>query len=219
MNIKKVSNFIDCFNKSELDISDLAYLEFHKYRYMYLLEIIQKTIVRFSNKEQIRILDVGPAFQTFLIRKYFHQVIVDTVGYDHPSNNLTEAEKHYFIDLNNAEREWNIEENKYDLIIFCEVLEHLYSKPDIIVNRLYKSLKKGGYLIIQTPNAAAINKRIKLLFGKNPYDLLLDNKMGHFREYTAKELRIIIENAELKSSHIMFKNYFNCNKTIFHKLF
>jgi trans-aconitate methyltransferase len=219
MNFIKASDIIDSFNKSEMGLSDSGYLEFHKYRYLYLLEIIQGIILKCSNKEQLRLLDAGPAFQTLLIRKYFPQIIVDTVGYDHSLNHLTETEIHYTQDFNYTDKIWSVDENKYDIIVFCEVIEHLYSKPEIIVDRLYKSLKKGGYLIVQTPNAAAIHKRINLLFGKNPYQLLLDNKMGHFREYTANELRIIMENAGLKSSRLMFKNYFNYNRTIIHKLF
>ena len=58
-----------------------------------------------------------------------------------------------------------------------------------------------------------------LLAGYNPYALLEENEMGHFREYTVNELKTMMKNINLKVKKITLNNYFNNNSTILHKAF
>jgi len=209
----------ESFMDSEMDEGSVHYIKFHQYRFKYLLELVFSTLKNRNSTDSIRVLDIGPAYQTLLIRNFFPHLQVDTLGFNHSFNQLREGERHFIQDLNFCEEKWDEEIKKYDLIIFCEVIEHLYTMPDIILARLYQSLNKGGHLIIQTPNALAIHKRIKLLFGIQPYDLLLENKMGHFREYTALELEHILKNVGFDQISVKMKNYFDNNSTALHRLF
>jgi hypothetical protein len=61
-----------------------------------------------------------------------------------------------------------------------------------------------------TPNAVALEKRIKLVTGYNPYELIRLNKdnPGHFREYTVRELKTLGEEAGLKLIDHETSNYF-----------
>ena len=99
------------------------------------------------------------------------------------------------------------------------IRDSLYTKPEFCLEKLKSALVENGQIIIQTPNAAAIHKRIKLLFGLNPYNLLEESKMGHFREYTPKELKTMLENVGLSTESTELKNYFNSSKTILNKAF
>ena len=46
-------------------------------------------------------------------------------------------------------------------------------------------------LLIGTPNAVSLNRRVSMLVGRNPYERIRTtiNNPGHFREYTTAELR------------------------------
>ena len=52
-----------------------------------------------------------------------------------------------------AESHLEKNQNKYDLITIYHVVEHINKKEIIeMVNQMYKSLRKGGYLVINIPN-------------------------------------------------------------------
>lgn len=74
--------------------------------------------------------------------------------------------------------------------------------------------------MIQTPNAVALKNRIKLLFGKNPYDIPRENvkNPGHFREYTVKELADIAQKAGFEVQEIITDEYFE-NPSIKSKIY
>jgi ubiquinone/menaquinone biosynthesis C-methylase UbiE len=104
------------------------------------------------------------------------------------------------VDLRTFKYPWK--DNTFDFIVISEVLEHLVP-ADIpkIISELTRTLKKGGQLIVTTPNIASLLKRINLAFGKNPieFDLTLHEKAtyGHIREYTMSEVHQILEQAGL----------------------
>lgn len=50
-------------------------------------------------------------------------------------------------------------QKKYDTILMIEVLEHLHFRDwEMVLNKLKKSLKVGGYLILSTPNNEKLNE-------------------------------------------------------------
>ena len=79
---------------------------------------------------------------------------------------------------------------RYDLVVFAEVIEHLHTSPVHTLAFVRGLLADAGVLILQTPNAASLPKRLKLLAGRNPYELIRADggNPGHFREYTLAEL-------------------------------
>lgn len=61
------------------------------------------------------------------------------------------------------------EDSSQDLVIACEVLEHLNFNPLPIIDEINRVLKLNGYLYIAMPNSTAFVKRIRfLLTGKHP---------------------------------------------------
>jgi hypothetical protein len=73
---------------------------------------------------------------------------------------------------------------------------------------MFRVLKPGGYLVINTPNIAFIKKRVLLLLGRFPStsqpnegigsDILFDG--GHLHCFTFRSLRIILEKAGFRAS-------------------
>lgn len=195
-----------------------SYINFHKIRYSYLLNLIEALINTMESNE-LKFLDVGPMHQTKLIRGVFANCTIDTMGTNFPINNLRKFEKHINIDLNSTDSYTGEIYPQYDIIVFSEVIEHLYTKPEIVIKFLKQFLKKGGYIIIQTPNGLAIHHRLKLLFGIHPYQLIKESRRGHYREYAPYEMKNILENCKLEIYHFSVKNYFNNSSTLLHKLF
>ena len=199
-------------------IENKKYVNFHKIRYLYLLNLIS-AVLDHSGQSKFKILDIGPMHQTNLIRDSFDHVTVDTMGKNYNINKLREFEKHMDIDLNYVEHVDRNSDNEYDLLIFCEVIEHLYTKPEIILNFLKQFMRDKGYIIIQTPNGVAIHHRLKMLFGIHPFQQIEKSRRGHYREYAPYELEEILNSVSLNIAYNHTKNYFNNDNSVFHRLF
>jgi SAM-dependent methyltransferase len=78
----------------------------------------------------------------------------------------------------------------FDLVLFCEVLEHLTEDPMRALIEIRRVLKPTGRLVLTTPNAAALQNVFKMLMGKSVADRY--SAYGpygrHNREYTRKEV-------------------------------
>ena len=74
------------------------------------------------------------------------------------------------------------EDEEFDVVVALELIEHLVD-DEFFLNECNRVIRKGGKLIISTPNVAFIRNRAWLLFGKFMKDNL------HFHLYTFKELR------------------------------
>jgi SAM-dependent methyltransferase len=61
-----------------------------------------------------------------------------------------------------------LDDNTIDIVLFQEVIEHLYNS-DLIMTEIRRVLKPKGLLILSTPNLASWTNRVALLFGFNPF--------------------------------------------------
>ena len=83
-------------------------------------------------------------------------------------------------------------QKKFDLILLADVLEHIKDDKKI-VNKLSKSLKNKGFILITVPS-------YKILFSKK--DIIL----GHYRRYTKQEIINLFKNFE--TVKLTFFNFF-----------
>lgn len=178
-----------------LDQGCKEYWAYHKKRYRWFLDALQGLIDSKHISDNARILDIAPLYQTLLMSKLFPEATVDTLGYVngpfHPQTNS----KHISYDLNDCyykERYLDLsEDEKYDLVVMLEVIEHLPTSLPQVFQFLRSLLKENGILFIQTPNAVSLTKRLKMVKGINPFELIRENMRedpGHYREYTRNEL-------------------------------
>ena len=193
-NLKAAVDSVDAY-AATLDDESARYWELHRNRFRWTTAYIRQLLEEKSERDSI--LDIGNSFQTLLFSKAFPDLQIDTLGFLDHRYQVGRPSRHYAFDLNEAHNKanWIQTENRYDVIVFLEVIEHLYTSPSQVLAFLRTFLKSEGLIVIQTPNAAALKKRIKLLFGKNPYERIRETREnpGHFREYTAKELSSIAE--------------------------
>jgi predicted SAM-dependent methyltransferase len=203
---------------TELNDDIKQYLNVHSSRYEYLLSVVKN--VRKEFPDNIEIMDIGPSVFTMMLEKNFKDDDIYSLGLEHeqsrgghlPDNVQLDSEKFFNFNLNDSQdKEKWIQLPYCDIVIMAEVLEHLYTAPTLVLTFIASFIKPGGYLVIQTPNAASLKNRLFLLAGKNPYEMIRENadNPGHFREYTAKELTEIAEKTSFTVCLLSCKSYFN----------
>lgn len=193
------------------------YAKYHAKRFNFLLSSIKKAVPNFEAK----ILEVGRSpFSNILHSQYKN---LTTLGFPLDQGYISKLESversipHVVFDLSqSASKDQWLKASPYDAVVFAEVIEHLYVAPEHALAFLASLLKTGGIIICQTPNAAAIHNRIKLLMGKNPYNrIALDgSEPAHFREYTKDELIEMFEKSGFEIIEQSFINYFGYENPI-----
>lgn len=143
------------------------------------------------------VLDVGCS------RGYLKQLAPNNTfyGIDYDYEDIKKAEKNgykevYHLDLNDYSR-FRCKE-KFDVIVFADILEHLLF-PDRVLKYFVKIyLKEKGRVIISLPNVAHFSVRLPLLLGKFDYreSGILDK--SHLHLYTLKTARVLISSCGLK---------------------
>lgn len=152
-----------------------------------------------------RVLDIGcgNGFLLYQFRNRYRSL----VGLEYSPRRLSQARVNLdgleFIPVNgSAENMEDVESNSIDRIISADTIEHI---PDVYAAaaEMFRVLKPGGQLVINTPNIAFIKKRVLLLLGRFPStsqpnegigsDVLFDG--GHFHYFTYRSLRLVLENA------------------------
>ena len=178
-----------------------VYLRTHRERYALLLELV-------GDLAPTRILVVGPSFESALLRERFGAATVNTLGWLDHRFPLREGEQHVQLDLNAGDYP---ELEPHDVVVCCEVVEHLHVPAAGVLRFLATALAPGGHLVLQTPNATALPKRIRMLLGQNPYEPIRDEpgNPGHFHEYTLPELRAAVGDAGLEITRLLTANYFD----------
>ena len=201
------------FSGSELDDHAKAYLRFHSKRYEFLFSALAGCISLLAKPtgEKLKILDIGPSFETELIAHAFSGAVLDTMGIPE-SRKMPGVRKHINFDLNDCQfpNRWP-EADLYDVIVMAEVLEHLHTSPRLVFRFLAKMLKPRGCLILQTPNAVGLGRRLRMLRGINPQEAINDDARHstHLREYTLDELIGIGREAGLMVEMSRAQDYFN----------
>ncbi|MDP2709050.1 MAG: class I SAM-dependent methyltransferase [bacterium] len=190
--------------KQEKIGDELEYFSFHKNRYFDLLNRLEKLY-----HNNFKLLDVGSRCGHILMG-------ARALGYDCYGCDILKYSELY----NNRFKRFGIknsaclfpddkipyEDNFFDLAILSETIEHYNFHPAVVFKEISRVLKKGGLLLITTPNLARLNNRIKILLGKSiNYDIWLPYNDGiHYREYNDEELAYLLKSGGLETEEIKF---------------
>ncbi len=208
------------FQARKLSEESQSYIKTHAKRYAFLLEKVSMLAAGLNQRPPITFLDIGPSFFTELLRVSFPQDKIMTLGYDFPESRgghfpmdtAHDNRQHFHFNLNDAQfPDRYISTPPADIAIMAEVIEHLYTAPTLVLRFVRTLIRSGGFLIVETPNPASLKKRLKLLWGKHPYEMIRENveNPGHFREYTKGELCAIAKSAGFEVSGCELSNYFS----------
>lgn len=168
-----------------------TYFNTHYSRFNYLAKRFVKKSLRGK-----KVLEIGcyPPFLFSLLKDLGAEVF----GIAGPHQKV-KAKNVKIADLNQGKIPFK--DDFFDLVVFSEVLEHLYCSPLKILQEVKRVLKKKGVCLLTTPNATSGLNRFRLLFGVNIFakmESVLDEKDGiyapchwHHREYTMRELKTL----------------------------
>lgn len=197
------------------------YRAYHRRRYSYILDLARS----WRPERESSVLDVGRSPLSGMLLSHYAKVttlgfpleITATQPHDGGVAAGISGQKfatHIVYDLNDAQYGTPIPTSeKFDLILFCETIEHVYTAPELVMFSLSQILAPDGLLICQTPNAASLDKRLQMLFGRNPFERIRVNREnpGHYREYTRGELCEIAAASGLAVLDHEYKEYFGCD--------
>ena len=210
MSMMTREDVLNLLNHDALSKKQKDYLFYHAERLSFLTHLLQKYIADISGDTTPRILDVAPHFTSVLLKDFYGaQIELNTLGWlDESLVKRSDISLHFEFNPNDAQyKEKWIEGSLHDIVFMGEIIEHLYTAPEYVLSFIARFIGDGGLLVIQTPNAVSVRKRLRMMMGKHPYDMLDKSRHGHFREYTVTELCQICEDAGLKPIETFYSDY------------
>ena len=226
-NAEQIRHYLYSFKISGADNSFIKpYVDDALARFFHTIDIIAR------QKKEGKLLEIGsnPYLLTILVKKFFDYKITMTNYFDISiygshvkkgsqiikSEEYNEEFEFEFFDLNIELSKLPFEVNEFDVILFCDVLEHIIVKPLDIFSKLKDILKKDGILLITTPNAVRLINFAHMIEGYNFFDRYHTNNGvygRHNREFTITEIeKILIEN-KFKIIYSETLDRYNYNET------
>jgi SAM-dependent methyltransferase len=86
------------------------------------------------------------------------------------------------------------DDDSFDAVLFCEMLEHLLMDPMTALRQIHRVLKPEGILVLTTPNVNRLDNVLAMVNGANIYDPYSGfGPYGrHNREYNGHELHRLL---------------------------
>jgi len=104
------------------------------------------------------------------------------------------------IRQNFLERPLPLPNSSADVVTSFHSLEHWHHSPKRLFQEIVRILKPGGFLVIATPNAVNLRKRVYAVFGRSSFPALGEWYhdgdpvfRGHVREPTLRDLQQLLE--------------------------
>lgn len=175
-----------------------SYLHADFLRFVYTIALVPK--------QTGRLLELGacPYFITRLLKltrqyelllaNYFGSMS-EKEGIHRVIHKESQRQEEFQFQLFNCEHQvFPYQSEDFDVVLFCEILEHLAEDPAHMLSEINRVLKLYGTFILTTPNVNRFENIRKLLLGENIYDQYSGyGPYGrHNREYTLQEVQHLL---------------------------
>lgn len=163
-----------------------------------------------------RVLEVGasPFGMTVLMREFLFDFVQPTGFAENDSKRAQQVYSEKLVigkpqegrgfefDLqcfNIEKHQWPFADGSFDLVISCEVFEHLALDPMFAMAEINRVTRPGGTLLISVPNVLCVSNVYKMLDGRSPNSFPVYRPRGeclrHNRELTPTELATMFKAA------------------------
>jgi SAM-dependent methyltransferase len=153
-------------------------------------------------------LGANPYFTTFLLQEFTQlklslanyfgserdSLVVQEVAYKDFKSERSLSVKLQSSHFNIEEEPFPYSDEEFDIVLFCEIIEHLLMNPVAVLKEIKRVLKLNGALILTTPNVSRLENVTKMIAGANIYDPYSGyGPYGrHNREYNKHELYLLL---------------------------
>lgn len=105
-----------------------------------------------------------------------------------------------------------VADSNFDLVMMCEVIEHLDIDPMFALVEFNRILAPGGHLLITTPNCCSARNTMKILRGYRPHFFMqYERSRSPFRhniEYDVHALNLLLTSAGFRVDHLATHDVF-----------
>jgi SAM-dependent methyltransferase len=159
-------------------------------------------------------LGANPYFTTSLLKKFtgldltlanyfgpqFGGEAVQEVTYANLQTGETQKQSMPFFHFNIETAQFPFDNGAFDIVLFCEVLEHLQGDPLRVLREIKRVLKDDGHLVLTTPNVTRLENVCRMIAGENIYDPYsgYGSYGRHNREYNKHELSLLLNHCGFK---------------------
>jgi 2-polyprenyl-3-methyl-5-hydroxy-6-metoxy-1,4-benzoquinol methylase len=109
-----------------------------------------------------------------LLTKYLYKQYIKAEGVDISKSLIEKAKSKkrencsfYIADIEDFVEKAIKAHKKYDTVYMLAILEHI-PWPSLFLEKIFKIVKKGGHIVVETPNVAWFPHRVSLLLGNFP---------------------------------------------------
>lgn len=220
LELQETKNYLCSFNFFRKYVGneweDAFYVEAHARRYIETLKFLPRLA------PAARVLELGaiPYHLTILLTKHLNYK-VDTINFyevesaaapRHRIESSLYGESYEFENRAvNVERDsFPFADASFDLVLCCEILEHLLLNPSQMLYETHRVLRQGGFLLVTTPNVLQWKNVFALLKGRNIYDHYRGNGMygRHNREYSTSDLKDLLTANSFAPEKLVTRNVY-----------
>lgn len=157
-----------------------------------LLSLVKK-------KSKLQVLEIGSAYGFFLnaIKPYSKE----TLGFEMSQDGVNYANKNFNVNTTNKNFLKTKIKNQQDIVVMWDVIEHL-RYPEKYIEKISKTLKKGGIVALTTGDIGAFIARKK----GNGWRMI--HPPTHLYYFTQKSLEILLEKNGLEPIEIQYPAHY-----------
>jgi glycosyltransferase involved in cell wall biosynthesis/SAM-dependent methyltransferase len=186
--------------------NDAVYVETHLTRLVRTLELTPPGDESRSALEMGAYLHITPALKTRLGYGEVRGCYLGPVG-KVDRRRVTSSRGGVFeceVDCFNAEKDsYPYPDSRFDTVLCCELLEHLYDDPMHLMSELNRVIRLGGRLVLSTPNVCSRRAIAAMLLNYHPglfHHYVIPDEKGdrdprHAREYAPRDVQALFEAA------------------------
>lgn len=122
--------------------------------------LLEKIADIFSNEKRGKVLDLGCGDGDYAKR-------LKDLGYDVIAGDIDKNRFNYHKEIEfrhcDITKQMPFNDSSFDYVLLMEVVEHLRN-PYVVIPEINRVIKKGGFLILSTPNILNLESRFRFMF-------------------------------------------------------